>query len=67
MKKCNFCEHREYDSNGNPVCMKRLVYIDGYKPKQPCSDFTIPIKGITLFLVAIAASVVLFTLLICGA
>lgn len=66
MKKCDFCEHREYISNGEPVCRKRLLFLDGYKPEEPCSDFTIPIRGITLTLVAMIAAAVLFTLLLCG-
>lgn len=67
MKECNFCEHRKYDSNGEPFCIKRLFYLENCEPIGQCSDFTIPFGSITLAIVAVKVLVMLFIILLCGA
>lgn len=66
MRKCDFCEHREYLSNGEEACRKKLLYLKGYKPEKACDGFSITVKELPLIVITIVTLAVVSTLLLCG-
>ena len=45
MKRCEFCDHKRCTDDKEPVCVKRLICLEGIDNDFPCRDFSINITA----------------------